>query len=261
MTDMAGFPLPFDLGEVARDMQQRFGWTEGDLGKAMSQLMPAAFSGVRHFGPAVPAFQPLLAQFSSPMALTPFGFPDALNVTEDQLSPFFGPDFVRKAVAEQIASVTGLQQEAIAEMMPVAATLAMGQLARPYLQGEVRELLDAFMRGYARGRPKPVPGPADYIQGYTQAMQAFWSGFLKPMEGFGAVPSQQSMPEEEPEPEAEEAPEEPVDQETAEGDAAGTELEAMVAGWMSAGRDFQSSQFKVFDNFFEKAVRDLGERQ
>ncbi|WP_417685607.1 hypothetical protein [Roseibium sp.] len=249
MTDAPGFPLPFDLGAVARDMQQRFGWTEGDLGAAMAQLMPAAMSGVRHFGASLPEFKPFLMPG---MNAAPFWGAQAATFGDDHLSAFFGPSFIRKAVTQQIAAVTGLQQEAIAEMMPVAATLAMGQLARPYLQGEARELLDAFMRGYARGRPKPVPGPADYINGYTQAMQAFWSGFLRP-------PTAGDVEETE---EAEELPEEEVvSQEESEAipeRAPASELEGMVADWMTAGRDFQSSQFKAFDSFFERAVRDLG---
>ncbi|WP_417666536.1 DUF937 domain-containing protein [Roseibium sp.] len=255
MTDVSGFPFPFDLGAVARDMQQRFGWTEGDLQAAMSQLMPAAMSGFRHFGPAVPAFQPFLAGFKTPMDVASFLMPESAAPGEETLMPFFGPKFVQKAVSEQIASATGLQQEAIAEMMPVAATLAMGQVARPYLQGEARELLDAFLRGYARGRPKPVPGPADYIQGYTEAMQAFWSGFLKPS---ASPPEQPVEPEDaydevdEPDPEDDE----PVG---SEAPASENEFETMMADWMTAGRDFQSSQFKAFDSFFERAVRDLDE--
>ncbi len=250
MTDVPGFPFPFDLGAVAKDMQKRFGWNEQDLGATMAQLMPAAMSGARHFGPMVPGFQGLLPNAGSAFQMPSFLSPQNTPAMDDHLMPFFGPAFVRKAVAEQVASVTGLQQEAITEMMPVAATLAMGQLARPYLQGQPLELLDAFLRGFARGRPKPAPGPSDYIQGYTQAMQAFWSGFMKPA---GAGEPQPEPEEAEPEDEPEELDEMP------ENEAAGetSEFETMMADWMTAGRDFQSTQFKAFDSLFEKAVRDM----
>ncbi|MBD8892915.1 DUF937 domain-containing protein [Roseibium litorale] len=258
MTENPGSAFPLDLAAIARDMQQRFGWSEGDLGEAMRQLMPAAMSGLKNFGPFVPSVQPFLSSWPVAGAANPFSPPQFSTESSDHLLPFFGPKFVRDAVSDQIAQVTGLQREAIAEMMPVAATLAMGQVARPYLQGEARELLDAFLRGYARGRPKPVPGPADYIQGYTQAMQSFWSGFLKPFE------RQETLSEE---PEADEPEEEEIVlQNAGESEAAqsGTdepeeqgEFGAMVSDWMTAGRDFQSSQFKAFDSFFEKAIKDM----
>ncbi|MEP0232857.1 DUF937 domain-containing protein [Roseibium sp.] len=253
MTDVPGFPFPFDLTAVAEDMQRRFGWNEGDLESAMAQLMPAAMSGVRHFGPSVPGFNGLLPQYNALFPMASFFNPQSPSSLDEHLQPFFGPEFVRKAVAEQIASITGLQQEAIAEMMPVAATLAMGQVARPYMQGEARELLDAFLRGYARGRPKPAPTPTDYIQGYTQAMQSFWSGFLKPAADVAA--------RSEPELDTHHEPEDPGDLEDVTNPAAGnpSEFDEMFAEWVTAGRDMQSSQLKAFDSFFERAVRDMSE--
>lgn len=258
MTENPGSAFPLDLAAIARDMQQRFGWSEGDLGDAMRQLMPAAMSGLKNFGPFVPSLQPFLGSWPSQGSANPFSLSLVSSDSSDHLLPFFGPKFVRDAVSDQIAQVTGLQREAIAEMMPVAATLAMGQVARPYLQGEARELLDAFLRGYARGRPKPVPGPADYLQGYTQAMQSFWAGFLKPFE-------RQEASVEEPEPEeledeeivlpGSDAPDEA--EAGAEDPEQSTEFGAMVSDWMTAGRDFQSSQFKAFDSFFEKAIKDM----
>jgi len=259
MADDFGFTYPFDLAAVAEDMQRRFGWSNQDLSDAMSRLMPAAMAGFRHFGPQS------LSPFQAP-ASEPFNFFDPLKLfgtagqaaTSEQLSPFFGPEFVRKAVAEQIANATGLQQKAIQEMMPVAATLAMSQIVRPYLHGEAQTLLDAFVRGFVRGRPKPVPTPMDYVQGYAEAVNAFWSQFLKPLEGGGA---QADLPQEadeiEAEPEADEVEAEPAGDE-AEGRVEGSGFDTMMASWMAAGRDFQSSQFQAFDSFFTRAARDLG---
>ncbi|MBS8261461.1 hypothetical protein DYI23_14645 [Roseibium polysiphoniae] len=257
MTDVPGFPFPFDLTAVAEDMKRRFGWNEGDLETAMAQLMPAAMSGVRHFGPSVPSFNGLLPQSNALFPMASFFNPQSPPSVDEHLQPFFGPEFVRKAVAEQIASITGLQQEAIAEMMPVAATLAMGQVARPYMQGEARELLDAFLRGYARGRPKPAPTPTDYIQGYTQAMQSFWSGFLKPTTDAAPEPE----PEPELQPDTHDEPEGLDDREDVPDPAeeAPSEFDERFAEWVTAGRDMQSSQFKAFDSFFERAVRDMNE--
>lgn len=255
MADDTGAAFPFDLAAVCEDMQKRFGWSQQDLSAAMTQLMPAALMGHKYLSPNVPDFAgffpgaPDITSLYNPMEAIAAG---RFAGNKDQLFPFFGPEVVRKAIADQVASVTGLQRDAIQEMMPVAATLAMGQVSRPYLQGPARDLLDAFMRGFAHGRPKPIPQPADYFQGYTDAMQAMWSSFLKPLEAT-ATPapededdSSEQVAEDEPEPEAV-AP---------EGKA---ELETMMTDWMSAGRDFQSGQFNAFETLFKKAASDLGQ--
>ncbi|MBO6509403.1 MAG: DUF937 domain-containing protein [Roseibium sp.] len=244
---------PFDIFSLLEDVQDRFGWSNDDLSNVMEQLLPAALNGFRYFGSAVPGFTDFLGQ-TSPQG---FGGPNPFSAyqglfqtpTDAALTPFFGPEAVQKALADQVSGMTGLQQDAIREMMPVAATLAMGQIARPFVHGEARNLLDAYLRGFARGRPKPQPTPADYLQGYAEAMQAFWGAFLQP----ASIVNMQDEPEPEPEPEPEAEPEE--DEATSE---APSEFEEMVSGWMAAGKDFQSSQFKAFDSFFEKAAKDLG---
>ena len=192
-----GMP-PFDVFSLSEDVRERFGWSSDDLSKVMEQLLPAALNGFRYFGSTVPGF----AEF--PGAPSSFGIGDASpfssfmqNASGTALTPFFGPEAVQNALAAQISGLTGLQSDAIQEMMHVAATLAMGQGARPFLQGEARNLLDAYLRGFARGRPKPQPTPVDYMQGYADAMTAFWGSFLQP----ASVVSEPAEPAREPEPE------------------------------------------------------------
>ncbi|WP_305989107.1 hypothetical protein [Roseibium sp. MMSF_3544] len=237
---------PFDVFSLAEDVRERFGWSNEDLSRVMEQLLPAALNGFRYFGSAVPGFSdfPGLPSSFETATQQPFaGFMQ--NASDAALTPFFGPEAVQQALAAQISGLTGLQSDAIQEMMPVAATLAMGQVARPFLHGEARNLLDAYLRGFARGRPKPQPTPVDYMQGYAEAMQAFWGSFLQP----ASLVTERSEVEAEPEPEEEELEEETVEEEA-------SEFDEMVSSWMAAGRDFQSSQFKAFDSFFEKAARD-----
>jgi len=240
---------PFDIFSLSEDVRDRFGWSNDDLNKVMEQLMPAALNGFRHFGSTVPGFSEFLGR-TSPLAggaEIPFpGFSGLFQTpSEAALTPFFGPEAVQQALAGQISGLTGLQRDAIQEMMPVAATLAMGQIARPFVHGEARNLLDAYLRGFARGRPKPQPTPIDYLQGYADAMQAFWGAFLQPAK-IVEHPAETEPEEEELPPEPEEAPEPEA-----------SEFDEMVSSWMSAGRDFQSSQFKAFDSFFEKASKDF----
>ncbi|KZM51746.1 hypothetical protein [Labrenzia sp. OB1] len=253
---------PFDIFSLTEDVRERFGWSNDDLNSVMGQLMPAALNGFRYFGGTIPGFSEFLGQ-SSPFGSSPFGsaaqnpFAGYTGLyqgpSQEALTPFFGPEAVQKALAGQIATLTGLQGDAIQEMMPVAATLAMGQVARPFVHGEARNLLDAYLRGFARGRPKPQPTPADYLQGYAEAMQAFWGVFLQP----ARVVEADVEPEEEAEPEEEDLqPEDDASDEGSSGEA--SEFDGMVADWMEAGRDFQSSQFNAFDSFFKKAAKDFG---
>lgn len=243
---------PFDVFSLSEDVRNRFGWSNADLNKVMEQLLPAALNGFRYFGSTVPGFTEFLGQ-ASPLsggAQIPFpGFSGLFQTpSEAALTPFFGPEAVQQALAAQISGLTGLQRDAIQEMMPVAATLAMGQIARPFVHGEARNLLDAYLRGFARGRPKPQPTPVDYLQGYADAMQAFWGAFLQP--------ARIVEHPDEPEPEDEEEEELPPDPEE-DPEAETSEFDEMVNSWMAAGRDFQSNQFKAFDSFFEKASKDF----
>ncbi|POF34627.1 hypothetical protein [Roseibium marinum] len=253
---------PFDIFSLTQDVRERFGWSNDDLNKVMGQLMPAALNGFRYFGGTIPGFSEFLGQ-SSPFGSAvqnPFAGYGGLFQEPSQaaLTPFFGPEAVQKALAGQIAVLTGLQGDAIQEMMPVAATLAMGQVARPFVHGEARNLLDAYLRGFARGRPKPQPTPADYLQGYAEAMQAFWGVFLQPARVVEAPaePEQAELEEEGLSPE-----EAAHDEDAPDADEPGetSEFDGMVSDWMAAGRDFQSSQFNAFDNFFKKAAKDFGE--
>lgn len=250
--------FPFDYVGIAEDMRHRFGWADQDLASAMAQLLPAAMTGFRHFGGLQTAARPSPGP-ADWLAMSPFfgaGFaPFGSAAPPDTLTFFYGPEPVRNMVADHIATVTGLQKEAIAEMMPVAATLAMGQMARPYLPGPAQDMLDAFMRGFARGRPKPRPGPADYFQGYTDAMTAFWSAFLRPNLGSQDAPPADAEVRTDEAEAADDTSEETPDQPPPE--QAPSEFETLISGWMAAGRDLQSSQFKAFDSLFEKAAKDV----
>ncbi|MTH99773.1 hypothetical protein [Roseibium sp. RKSG952] len=257
--------FPYTLSAVAEDMQARFGWQPQDLNKAMAQLLPAAQSGFDFFGGKAP--NPWAPWMAGSGADNPFAsmFGATSKTETDELAFFYGPEPVRSAVAEHIAKITGLQQDAIQEVMPVAASLAMAKLVRPYLPGQGQEMLDAFMRGFARGRPKPAPTPMDMMQDYGQAVQAFWQGFLQPFftpaqspgsdagepdvydnEANGTEAAAADDIETDVDPERQDAH---VDERS--------EFEDIVADWMNAGRSLQSSQFEAFDEFFANASRDL----
>jgi len=265
MSGTSEHSLPFDFSAILDDMHTRYGWKAEDLSAAMMQLLPAAAAGYRHFGmPGLGAGQGSAGQsfFDAMSTANPFA------VQPDPVHMFYGPEPVRTMIADHIAKVTGLQREAIGSMMPVASALAMGSMMRPYLNEPGQDLLDAFLRGFVRGRPKPRPTPVDYFQGYQEAVGAFWSSFLKPVysredaqldgDADGPAASEPEVQSGIAETSAEEQDGEMSNQaaDVAVQDSVPSEFDQFFSDWMSTGRDLQSAQFRAFDDLFDKAARE-----
>lgn len=272
MNGMAGQPFTFDPAQVVDAVRQQFGLNEADVARAMGALIPTAFTGLKHTTAAPSAFQSFMSflQGQGPSVMAePF--------SAAPVPWFYGSDPVQKAVASQIAAFTGVQQEAVAALMPVAATLALGNVARPFLQGQARDLLDAFLSGYARGRPKPMPGAA-MMAGYGEAVQSFWSGFFgsaadaagkaasfwgMPAAGAGSSSAQPSPAPARPEPVSRPTPAArktepvaaPAEEKASAPEPAGQVSvpgAALVEDWLSAGRAFQENHMKAIEGLFER---------
>lgn len=268
MSDPSGLFSSFDPAGVVATMRQQFGLADADVTRAMGALLPAAFTGLRHTTAAPDGLQGFLGllkgqagQMPMPMSVQgpPQADPFSFGTAPAPTNWFFGPAPVQQAIADQVARLTGVQQDAITALMPVAATLAMGQVARPYLHGQARDLFDAFMAGYARGRPKPMPTPAAMMAGYADAVQSFWTSFLglgdkaSPAAPTASSPSSpQAAQRPAQKPAAAPAPE--PDTEPPAAPPAGSILD----DWFAAGRAFQSNQLKAIETVFDTLERDNG---
>ncbi|SDT90445.1 DUF937 domain-containing protein [Stappia sp. ES.058] len=241
----------FDPASLSRDMQSRFGWGDADTLRAAEALMPAALAGMRHFGSSPSGFEALMALLPGPGRAS--GLPRPESLVGEPLALFFGPAETQAALADFIAEQTGLDRPGVETLMPVVATLALGQVARRFTAGPARDLLDAFLSGYARGRPKPIPNPMRMMEPYTEAMRSFWDGYMglfdratqaheTPADSAdsGAVPEVPPETVPDTEPEAEDTP---------------GETFALVDNWMALGRDLQDSQIRGFERFFERGPR------
>ncbi|PTW62389.1 uncharacterized protein DUF937 [Breoghania corrubedonensis] len=288
MTDSV-FPLdPFAL---MSETQKRFGLREDDARRATEALIPAFWAGLRRNAAAPDGLQALMGAFTPPIfqpgggasanpwataggwsggGLPGGGFPggDWMNAAAGSgpvgafMAQIFPNKAIRKAVLDQVAATTGIRQDALDALMPVAATLMMGQLARNFAVGPARDLLDAFMAGFARGRPQPAPSPADMMAPFAEAMSAFFTGFARA--------SQRNQPQSArtPEPEDEEGPVEEENAAQPEGDAsppgaggekgpsaqAGTPPQYFFEDFLTAGRSVQESQIRAFEQLFETFV-------
>ena len=227
---------PFDPMTVFAEARERFGLDEADVNRAMAGLMPAFWAGLRHSAGSPSGLAALMAAFTSPDSATGAsmsGFPGADALVER----LFPNEAIRKAVLDQVAASTGLGRDALTEMMPVAATLMMGSTARNFAVGPARDWLDAFMAGYARGRPKAPPTPAEMMAPFTDAMNAFFSGFAG-ADRTDAEPAPRQQPEA---------------AGSTESDDEATEAEDQIAmqDFFAASRDIQESQVRAFEQLFE----------
>ncbi|WP_067220466.1 DUF937 domain-containing protein [Stappia indica] len=241
----------FDPAAVGEAMRRQFGWGESEVARAAEALMPAALAGMRRYAASPSALEGLLALMPGPGRAA--ALPDPSALVGEPLALIFGPSEVQRSIAEYVAQQTGLELPGVETMMPVVATLALGQAARRFTVGPARELLDAFLAGYARGRPKPVPNPMRVMEPYAQAMRSFWDGYLGLVgaaTATGAAAQEEEPPAPEPAPEpTPETVDDPVDEPAAD---AGS---ALVDSWLSLGRDIQERQIRSFETLFEQAAK------
>ena len=263
MTDR--FPTfgAFDPASVSEVMQRQFGWGDADVARAAEALMPAALAGMRRYAASPSAFEALLAFMPGPGRVTAMPGPDSL--VGEPLALIFGPAEVQRSVARYVSEQTGLELPGIETMMPVVATLALGQAARRFTVGPARELLDAFLAGYARGRPKPVPNPMRMMAPYTEAMRSFWDGYLGLFDRPASDSADTASPGQATSNESEtgagvsasdaagtESGGAPAGGDTGEGEG-GEDGTKLVETWLSFGRDIQEQQIRNFEALFDRA--------
>ncbi|WP_321499347.1 DUF937 domain-containing protein [Breoghania sp.] len=291
--------FPLDPFALMAQTQKHFGLDEDEARRATEALMPAFWAGLRRnagspdgleavmraFTP--PAFQSSRSKPANPwqafgawapgdMTKVDWGAFDwaSFDWGNAQAAPVYGPvgaflarifpnDAIRRAVLDQVAATTGIRPDALNALMPVAATLMMGQIARNFAVGPARDLLDAFMAGFARGRPAPQPTPADLMAPFAEAMSAFFTGFMRAGAPEAAEKQSSFYEDESDAPDGEEVEEaDPSETTGAEGTgqdaatkrSAGGDQAHFLEGILAAGRSVQENQIRVFEQLFETLV-------
>lgn len=266
----------FDPAAVSEAMRRQFGWGDAEIRKAAEALLPAALAGIRHFGSSPSGFEALMALMPGPGRVTA---PPPAAFVGEPLAFVFGPEEVRRKIARAVAEQTGLDLPGVETMMPVAATLALGQVARRFSFGPARDLLDAFLAGYARGRPKPVPNPLRMMAPYAEAMRSFWDGYLglfseaAAAAGHAAASTNPDAARSSSRIAAPEKPQERARQRSPASGAAGRQggeappaeplpedapvarpaaAGGLVDSWLELGRNIQDSQIRQFEALFER---------
>lgn len=237
----------FDPAALRESFSRQFGWGETEMLRAAEALMPAAIAGMRRFGSSPDGFEGLMALFPGPARFAAGA--DPKGFLGEPLALFFGPADTQKAIAQYVAGQTGLELPGVETMMPVVATLALGQMVRRFTVGPARDLLDAFLAGYARGRPKPIPNPLQAMAPYAEAMRAFWDGYTGLFPATGAAAASQPEPAE---------PDTPT---ASESEAEGAQEPGLLDAWIGLGRDIQDSQVRSFEALFDKLAEKQAEKQ
>jgi hypothetical protein len=155
-------------GAAVQQVSQQFGLGNNETISALSALVPQLASGVQQNLQQPGGLQSLLGALASgqhdqylnePSRLSD---PSAIANGNSILGHIFGSQSASHAVAANAAAQTGISQDLLKQMLPVAATLVMGSLARQTSQagsaqaasgggmmGAVGSMLDANHDGSA----------------------------------------------------------------------------------------------------------------
>jgi hypothetical protein len=127
-------------GDAVRQISSRLGLDETQTASALSALVPALASGVQRNVQAPGGLEGLAAALTSGNHQRYIDNPDALNdpaaVDEGNgiLGHVFGSKDVSRDVAAQAAAQTGIGADVLKKLLPLAATMMMGAIARQHAQ-------------------------------------------------------------------------------------------------------------------------------
>jgi hypothetical protein len=143
-------------GSPVSSMARQFGLGEGDVTKAIQQMIPALTNGVKRNVQKKGGLESLL------QALNQGGhdryLDDAgalLGATEDGLGHILGGKDMSRTLADRTAKKTGISSGILKKMLPLIAALVMGSLKK---QGGSSGLLEQLLGGLGGGGGRASAG-------------------------------------------------------------------------------------------------------
>jgi hypothetical protein len=130
-----------DAAGVAQQLGRQFGLDQAQASSALAALLPALVAGFHQKASSPPGSGSLLdalrggqhqQYFDDPRVL---GRPDVGAAGNDILGQIFGSKDVSREVARRASTQTGVGSDILKRMLPVAAALVMGALARRQFGG------------------------------------------------------------------------------------------------------------------------------
>ncbi len=174
-------------GQAIDNFARQFGLNTEAAQAAMRALAPAFAAGAARNMADPFGMQKLMstlqsqrhqAYFTDPMAVfTPAGRMDG----NDILGQLFGSKDFSRALADQVAGMTGVGADILRDMLPAMAAMFMGGLEQYSATNPAAGAMQAFFEGFARGRPEPRAEPK--MPAMSDLMEAFFSGFSNAASG------------------------------------------------------------------------------
>lgn len=218
-------------GDAMANLAKHYGLHVDQAERVVEALLPAFSIGLKHntanplsLNGFLDALQTgrHMRFFNDPM--TVFA-PGRLQEERTILGHLLGSKQVSRAVADQVEATTGVATAIVREMMPAVGAIVMGGLAKEAPRNPFTEPVEAFVEGFARGRPEPEPEPMQH--GLLDAFGAFLQGF-----GRGRVEDLEE------EPETENAPPQSGEQ--------------MFGGLFETGIEVQRKHLKAINGIFDR---------
>lgn len=129
-------------GGAVQQLGQRFGLDESQVKAALGQLVPALTKGVQKNTQAPGGLEALLGALGSGQHTRYIEQPETLaqpqSIVDGNaiLGHLFGSKEVSRGVAAQASASTGIGQDVLKQMLPMAAAMVMGSLGKQQASGQ-----------------------------------------------------------------------------------------------------------------------------
>ncbi|MDD7911389.1 MULTISPECIES: hypothetical protein [Pseudovibrio] len=134
----------------------------------------------------------MAAQHANPQMALPnkYPTPDELQRLGEQMLAFIQiwdgqQRLAKKGVPQTYEEVRDFWYDAVRvvpdwawKMGPVFSVLFVGNAVKEHLPEEHKEMLEAFLKGYARGRPSPAMDSMLAFNPFLQSQYALWKSFM-----------------------------------------------------------------------------------
>lgn len=128
-------------GDAVEQLGRQFGLDGSQASSALAALLPALAAGFQRRASSPSGLEALLGALSGGQqhrhldGFSSLGQPETIDAGNGILGQIFGSKDVSREVARRASAQTGIGSEILKQMLPVAASLVMGTLARRQFGG------------------------------------------------------------------------------------------------------------------------------
>ncbi|MEJ1157707.1 DUF937 domain-containing protein [Prosthecomicrobium sp. N25] len=274
-------------GEAFANLGRQYGLSPDQTRAAVEAMMPAFAAAMQRQLTDPAAFQAFLAamagQAGTPRnpyldAMAAFS-PESQKAGADALTAIFGSNEVTRAVAAQVAAMSGIGPNVLQSMMPVVASMLMGGMGSALETNPIAKMVSGFFAAARPASPQEAfagmmaeawrEGAAKGPAAFADLMGQFARQVPRPAEGTESV---EEMLKRTPNPAAEGSPIEEAfgafvrgfnrgrPEPAPEPEAAPDDFSAFVGQLFKAGEAVQATQAQAFEQIFDQFWGKPGKR-